>query len=127
MLLIGVIFLQGYYAFDIGEFSLMSFMTASWFTALFINLFYFTYFHGTSGQTPGKMIMDLKVIHASGGKITLGTGFLRWVGCVISALFWGLGLIWIAFDRKKQGWHDKIAKTTVIRTINGGETPPPAA
>jgi uncharacterized RDD family membrane protein YckC len=27
----------------------------------------------------------------------------------------GLGLLWVAFDRRKQGWHDKIANTVVVR------------
>jgi len=37
------------------------------------------------------------------------------VGYLISALIFYLGFIWIAFDRKKQGWHDKIAGTCVIK------------
>jgi uncharacterized RDD family membrane protein YckC len=41
--------------------------------------------------------------------------FLRWVGYIISAAGICLGFIWIIFDRKKQGWHDKIAGTVVIR------------
>lgn len=124
LFLIGVFFLQVYFSLYIDKFSLMSFMTALWFTTLFINIIYFSYFHGTSGQTPGKMIMDLKVVQLSGEKMTLGLGFLRWVGYIISALFWGLGFIWIVFDRRKQGWHDKIAKTVVIRTITGDDTLP---
>jgi uncharacterized RDD family membrane protein YckC len=124
LFLIGVLFIQAYFSLYIGEFSVMSFMTALWFTTLLINILYFSYFHGTSGQTPGKMIMDLKVVQLTGGKMTLGLGFLRWVGYIFSALFSGLGFIWIAFDRKKQGWHDKLAKTVVIRTINGDEAFP---
>jgi uncharacterized RDD family membrane protein YckC len=25
------------------------------------------------------------------------------------------GIIWVAFDRRKQGWHDKLADTVVVR------------
>ncbi|MGR3985112.1 MAG: RDD family protein, partial [Gammaproteobacteria bacterium] len=30
-------------------------------------------------------------------------------------LFFGLGLLWVAFDKRKQGWHDKLAGTVVIK------------
>lgn len=81
----------------------------------FISMLYFTYFHGTTGQTFGKMIFGLQVVQATGEKMTVGIGFLRWVGYIFSAIVFYLGFIWIAFDRKKQGWHDKIAGTLVIR------------
>ncbi|MDO9528804.1 MAG: RDD family protein [Syntrophales bacterium] len=83
-------------------------------TAL-LNVIYFTYFHGTTGQTVGKKIFGLKVVQKTGEPITMGIAFLRWVGYLISALILYLGFIWIAFDRRKQGWHDKIAGTCVIK------------
>ena len=81
-------------------------------------MIYFTWFHGTFGQTPGKMLLNLKVIQVSGDRMTLGVAFLRWVGTLLSGLILGLGYLWIAFDGRKQGWHDKIAATLVIRTGN---------
>jgi uncharacterized RDD family membrane protein YckC len=50
--------------------------------------------------------------------MTFGLAFLRWVGYIISAVVLYLGFVWIAFDAKKQGWHDKIAGTVVIRVRN---------
>jgi uncharacterized RDD family membrane protein YckC len=85
--------------------------------AVLIHMLYFTYFHGTTGQTPGKMIFGLRVMQATGEKMTLGIGFLRWAGYFVSGIFY-LGFFWIAVDSKKQGWHDKIAGTVVIRTAN---------
>lgn len=79
-----------------------------------LGMLYFTYFHGTIGQTPGKMLFGLQVIQASGEKVTPGIAFLRWVGYIFSGLIFHLGFLWIAFDRKKQGWHDKIAGTLVV-------------
>ena len=79
---------------------------------------YFTWFHGIFGQTPGKMLLGLKVIQVSGDRMTLGAAFLRWVGTLVSGLVLGLGYLWVAFDGRKQGWHDKIAATLVIRTGN---------
>ncbi|HAR50179.1 MAG TPA: RDD family protein [Smithella sp.] len=76
-------------------------------------LFYFTYFHGTTGRTPGKMLLGLQVVSADATMITFGTAFLRTVGYFISFIYL-LGFIWAAFDKRKQGWHDKIAGTVVI-------------
>ncbi len=82
------------------------------------DMIYFIWFHGSVGQTPGKMLLGLRVIQASGEKMTFGVAFLRWVGTLVSGLFLSLGYLWIAIDGKKQGWHDKIAATLVIRTAS---------
>jgi uncharacterized RDD family membrane protein YckC len=87
--------------------------------AMFItDMIYFIWFHGSVGQTPGKMILGLRIIQASGDDMSFGAAFLRWVGTLVSGLFLSLGYLWIAFDGKKQGWHDKIAATLVIRTAS---------
>ncbi len=94
--------------------TLFGFMISYSFVAVLIHMLYFTYFHGTCGQTPGKMIFGLRVVQTTGEEMTLGLAFLRWVGYIISKIFLYLGFIWVAFDRRKQGWHDKIAGTVVI-------------
>ncbi|NLN60713.1 MAG: RDD family protein [Deltaproteobacteria bacterium] len=93
---------------------------------LFMSMVYFTYFIGLVGKTPGKMIFGLRVIRDSGESLTFGTAFLRWIGYFLSSLPLYLGFIWIAFDRKKQGFHDKLAQTVVIldETRKDGEMPP---
>ena len=78
-----------------------------------INIIYFTYFHGATGRTPGKMILGVQVVTEEGKPISFGTAFLRSVGYLISNILY-LGFIWAAFDRRKQSWHDKIAGTVVI-------------
>jgi uncharacterized RDD family membrane protein YckC len=82
----------------------------------FISLYiaYFTYFHGTTGRTLGKMFFGLQVVSANGTPISFGIAFLRAVGYLVSGALFNLGFIWIAFDKRKQGWHDKIAGTVVI-------------
>jgi len=81
-----------------------------------ITLAYFTYFHGATGRTPGKMLLGLQVVSADDAPISFGIAFLRTVGYLVSSLLFifPLGFIWAAFDKKKQGWHDKIAGTVVI-------------
>ena len=99
-------------------------------TAMFItDMIYFIWFHGSVGQTPGKMLLELRVIQVSGEKMTFGVAFLRWVGTFVSSLFLLLGYLWIVIDGKKQGWHDKIAATLVIRTVTEPLPvwPPPSA
>ncbi len=97
-------------AHGIGLFALL-YIAAS----LLAGMIYFTGFHGIMGRTPGKMLLGLRVIQASGDPITPGIAFLRWVGYLISGPLIGLGFLWVAFDGRKQGWHDKIAATLVIR------------
>jgi uncharacterized RDD family membrane protein YckC len=96
----------------------MTFVSIYLLMTVFISMFYFTYFHGAAGQTPGKMILGLKVVQSTGEQMTFGLAFLRWVGYIISAVVFYIGFVWIAFDAKKQGWHDKIAGTVVIRVRN---------
>ncbi|MGP8154325.1 MAG: RDD family protein [Smithella sp.] len=80
---------------------------------IFTNLAYYTYFHGATGRTPGKMLLGLQVVSNDGAHISFGIAFLRAVGYFVSNIFY-LGFIWVAFDKKKQGWHDRIAGTVVI-------------
>lgn len=90
------------------------FTTCIWLFTMILNMAYFTYFHGSNGRTPGKMLMGLQVISIDGKPISFGIAFLRSVGYLVSSIVFCLGYIWIAFDKKKQGWHDKIAGTVVI-------------
>jgi uncharacterized RDD family membrane protein YckC len=85
-----------------------------WFFPTLINIAYFTYFHGATGRTPGKSLLGVQVVSVEGNPISFGTAFLRSVGYMVSSFFLCLGFIWIGFDKKKQGWHDKIAGTVVI-------------
>ncbi|MCK5715975.1 MAG: RDD family protein [Thiomargarita sp.] len=67
------------------------------------------------GATPGKFLFDCEIVDARTGKcIGLGQSLLRYVGYLISVLSLGLGFLWIMWDKRKQGWADKIAGTMVI-------------
>lgn len=66
--------------------------------------------------TPGKMIMKLKVVNVNTLEpLTAPQAVGRYLGYYISTLFLCLGFIWVAFDKRKQGWHDKLANSTVIK------------
>ena len=68
--------------------------------------------------TPGKLILKMKVLDAeTGNPLTISQAVLRYVGYLVSGLMLCIGFIWVAFDAKKQGWHDKIAKTVVVKEV----------
>jgi uncharacterized RDD family membrane protein YckC len=67
--------------------------------------------------TPGKLALSLRIVDATTfSPPSTGQCVGRYLGYVVSTIPLGLGLIWIAFDKRKQGWHDKLAGTVVIRT-----------
>lgn len=69
------------------------------------------------GATPGKLALGLKIVDAAtGNPPSLWRLVLRFAGYFVSALPLYLGFLWIAIDRRKQGWHDKIARTIVINS-----------
>ena len=80
-----------------------------------IKAFYFIYFHGLTGQTVGKLALGLKVVKRDGDTIGFARATVRYLGSIISFLFLGIGFFGIAFDARKQGWHDKIAGSFVVR------------
>jgi uncharacterized RDD family membrane protein YckC len=68
------------------------------------------------GGTLGQRLLGMRVVDAkTGGNIGLGKAILRYIGFIISTIPIYLGLIWAGFDPRKQGWHDKIASTFVVR------------
>jgi uncharacterized RDD family membrane protein YckC len=82
--------------------------------ALVIVVGYFVILWVWRGQTLGKMIMNIKVILPDGSNLTFRIALLRFLSYIVSAVPLFLGFIWIAFDKQKQGFHDKIAGTFVV-------------
>lgn len=71
--------------------------------------------------TPGKSALSLHVLDAdSGENLSIGQGIRRYLGYFVSMIPLGLGLLWVGLDRRKQGWHDKLAHTVVVRAKNHG-------
>ena len=69
------------------------------------------------GGTIGQRALGMRVVDAATGRnLGLGRSVLRYIGFIISTIVIYIGLIWVAFDARKQGWHDKIAGSLVIRT-----------
>lgn len=81
-----------------------------------VGIVYFVAFWAWRGQTPGMMPFKLRVVRADdGGTVDPVRSLLRYVGLIISFAVILIGVIWAAFDARKQGWHDKIGGTVVVR------------
>ncbi|NQZ17445.1 MAG: RDD family protein [Idiomarina sp.] len=77
---------------------------------------YFTIFEISGWMaTPGKKILGLQVTDLNGQQIGFGRANGRYWGKIVSALILMIGFIMIAFTDKKQGLHDIMAGTLVIK------------
>jgi uncharacterized RDD family membrane protein YckC len=80
---------------------------------------YYIYFWSSNspwpGQTIGNKLLNIRVIRTDGSNLTLVQALIRYVGLIISIIVLFIGVIWAAFDPNKQGWHDKIADTYVVK------------
>ena len=83
--------------------------------ALLVAISYFTYFEGSSGQTPGKRALGIRVVdQRGGGSIGYGRAAIRYVGRIVSSIPLLLGYLWMLWDSEKQTWHDKFASSVVV-------------
>lgn len=81
-----------------------------------ITLGYYILLTAAFGATLGKMALGMKVVDESGQKAGVLKVLIReTIGKIVSAIVIFLGYIWILFDDKRQGWHDKIGGTFVVK------------
>jgi uncharacterized RDD family membrane protein YckC len=70
--------------------------------------------------TPGKYMLDCYVVDGKSFQaLTIGQALLRYFGYLVSLLPLGLGFIWVAFDKRKRGFHDLIAGSVVVVRFTG--------
>lgn len=67
-----------------------------------------------NGQTPGKMLLGIRVIKVDGTPITAIDAVLRYLGYLINSPVFMIGWLWAFIDPERQGWHDKLARTYVV-------------
>lgn len=127
MVLITIPLLIIYYGFDTywqaaqsGEFLGLGEVIISWLFPIVATIWFWLKMQAT----PGKILFSLKVLDEKTGQpLTLNQSVIRYLGYFASTIVLGLGFIWIAFDGKKQGWHDKMAGTVVVRDYGMDVTP----
>jgi uncharacterized RDD family membrane protein YckC len=71
------------------------------------------------GTTIGSTLLRLKVVRTDGSPVTCSVALVRSLSCFFSAVVLFLGFFWVAWDREKQSWHDKIAGTVVVQMPRG--------
>ena len=77
-----------------------------------------------TGQTPGKMAIGARVVDARTGQgISIERAVARYIGYYVSLIPLFIGYAWVGFDPRKQGWHDHIAGTVVVRKRNRSPEP----
>ena len=75
-----------------------------------ISFAYYTYFHGTTGQTPGNAALGIRVLDIETGQVIgYSRAFIRCLVSIVSGLVIALGYLWMLWDARAQTWHDKAA------------------
>ncbi len=67
-----------------------------------------------NGQTVGGLLVGVRVVRADGHRLSFGRAFLRMLGSYLSGLALFLGFLWALFDRRRRGWHDRLAGSVVV-------------
>ncbi len=83
----------------------------NWVAPAFATVLFWVY----RGATPGKIIMKIRIVdERTGNNLSLGQSIGRYLAYILSAIPLCAGFFWVIFDKKQQGWHDKLAKTVVV-------------
>jgi uncharacterized RDD family membrane protein YckC len=86
-----------------------------WIALPFVAIGYMPYLWWKRGATFGQSALGLRVVReVDGGPIDGGQAAIRFIGIIVSAWVLYIGLIWVAFEPRKRGWHDMMAGTVVI-------------
>ena len=86
---------------------------------MIIGLAYVSAMWTWKGTTIGGIVLGLKVVRMDGQPVTFAVALVRGLAAAFSAIVLFLGFIWIAWDPDKQGWHDRIAGTYVLKLPRG--------
>ena len=109
-----LIYGTGYWTVQGGVTGLWDFLIM-YIAPIFITVWFWTKYLGT----PGKMALRLRVLDANTGQaISTPKAIGRYFAYYVSALPLLLGFIWVGIDKKKQGFHDKLAGTVVVRDLS---------
>jgi uncharacterized RDD family membrane protein YckC len=94
-----------------------------------ISWLYYSLLESSSKQaTVGKMALGIIVTDMDGRRISFGRATGRHFAKILSGLILGIGFLMVAFTEKKQGLHDILAGTLVVKGTapsSAGPTLPP--
>lgn len=75
---------------------------------------YFVAMWSWKGTTIGGVALRLRVERSTGSPMDFTASFVRSLSSLFSALPLFLGFVWVAWDPRKEAWHDKVAGTRVV-------------
>ncbi|MGR8933214.1 MAG: RDD family protein [Gammaproteobacteria bacterium] len=78
-----------------------------------VSLLFFGWFWTHGGQTPGMRAWNIKVLDFDRQPLSWKQAFIRFCTALLSWGLFGLGFIWISFNRNKRAWHDSLSKTAL--------------
>ncbi|PQJ34523.1 hypothetical protein BSZ35_07870 [Salinibacter sp. 10B] len=81
-----------------------------------IGLYFTLFLAWWDGRTPGKYLFGIRVVRLGGEPLTLWQAFERFGGYAAGIATGLLGFIQLYWDPNRQGIHDRVARTVVIRT-----------
>ncbi len=82
---------------------------------MLIKVLYHGFFVWMYGATPGKMVAKIRVIYMYDlDNPSPGQALLRALVRVVSETIFYLGFVWAMLNPKREGWHDKAARTLVV-------------
>ena len=85
-------------------------------TILLFSLFgFFAKFWTHTGQTLGMQVWGIRIQNANGTAIDLWQALLRFIVAIGSWLFFGLGFLWVLWDKQKRSWHDIYSDSRVVQ------------
>lgn len=81
-------------------------------------LAYFVGLWATTGKTVGLWFVGGRVVRQEdGGRLGVSRSLIRLVGYLVNTATSFLGFAWAGVDPRKQGWHDKMAGSYVVRRL----------
>jgi uncharacterized RDD family membrane protein YckC len=91
-------------------------LQAAQYVNFLVTMLYTVLFNASKYQTtPGGMAVGIRVTDLEGRRISFGKSIVRYFASILSALILFMGFVAIAFTKRKQGLHDIIAGTLVVR------------
>lgn len=98
---------------------MLRWVALAWVLIFALQFVYHAGFWSRLGGTPGQLLLGIQIrSEVDGERISFKRACARYFGFLVSTWFLYIGLIWVAFDPRKQGWHDKIAGTVAVRRID---------
>lgn len=79
-----------------------------------ISFFFYGWFWTHGGQTLGMRAWKIKVLTFDQKNINWTQAVVRFLTAMVSLGFFGLGFLWILFDKDRYSWHDHLSKTALF-------------